>query len=78
MTLYLCVAGLTAGVAMFSQNPSVEAAGMQAQPLAHQIPEASRVQVGPAADDAVLGQAAQLPGHVCQNVHCTGRKTVTS
>ncbi len=75
ITLYICLACLTAGVAMFSQNPSVEAAGMDAQPLGHQIPEASRVQVGPAADDAVLGQAAQLPGHICQNIHCAGRKT---
>uniref|UniRef100_A0A9J7X0L6 Golgi transport 1Bb n=1 Tax=Cyprinus carpio carpio TaxID=630221 RepID=A0A9J7X0L6_CYPCA len=63
----------TAIVAVFSQNPSVEAAGMDAHPLSHQVPKASRVQVGPAADDAVFGQAAQLPGHIGQNVHYVGR-----
>lgn len=42
---------------------------MDAQALGHQVTETGRVQVGATADDAVLGQTAQLPGHVGQHVH---------
>lgn len=42
---------------------------MDAQALSHQETEAGGVQVGAAADDTVLGQAAQLPGHVGQHIN---------
>lgn len=59
---------------MLPQDPAIEAAGMDAQLVGHQIAEAGRVQIGATADDAVFGQAAQLPGHVGQDVHCIGRR----
>lgn len=59
---------------MLSQDITVEAAGVDAQFLGHDVAEASRVQVGPAADDTVLWQAAQLPCHVGQNIHCMNRQ----
>lgn len=43
---------------------------MDTETLGHQVTETSRVQVGAASDDAVLGKTAQLPGHVGQDVHC--------
>lgn len=61
---------LTAGVSVLSQDPAVEAAGVDSQFVGHQEAEARRVQVGAAADDAVLGEAAQLPGHVGEHVNC--------
>lgn len=54
---------------MLSQDVAVEAGGVDAQLLRHDVAEAGGVQVGAAADDAVFGQTAQLPGHVGQNVH---------
>ncbi len=68
---------LTAGVSVLSQDITIEAAGVNAQFLGHDVAEASRVQVGPAADDTVLWQAAQLPGHVGQNIHCMNTETTT-
>lgn len=59
----------TAGIAVFSQHPSVETGGMDAQALSHQETEAGGVQVGAAADDTVFGQAAQLPCHIGQHIH---------
>lgn len=61
---------------MFSQYPAIETAGVNPQTLGHQVTEASGVQVGPAADDPVFGQTAQLPGDVGHNVHCAGQKTI--
>lgn len=55
---------------MFSQDPAVEAAGMDPQFVGHQEAEACRVQVCAAADDAVLGKAAQFPGYISQHVDC--------
>lgn len=62
---------------MLSQDIAIEAAGVNAQFLGHDVAEASRVQVGPAADNTVLWQAAQLPGHVGQNIHCMNTETTT-
>lgn len=62
-------AELTAGVSVFAQHPAVEGAGVDAQALSHQVTEASGVQVGAAANDAVFGQAAQLPGHIGQHIN---------
>lgn len=59
---------------MLSQDVSVKAAGVDAQFLRHDVAEAGRVQVGPATNDTVLWQAAQLPGHVGQNIHCMNRQ----
>lgn len=69
---FLCACSqiLTAGVSVFPQDPSVEAAGVDSQFFSHQEAEAGRVQVGAAADDAVLGEAAQFPGHIGQHIHC--------
>lgn len=62
---------------MLSQDVAVEAAGVDAQPLGHHVAEAGGVQVGAAAEDAVLGEAAELPGHVGHDVHCAETKTAT-
>lgn len=61
---------LTTGVSVFSQDPAVEAAGVDSQFVGHQEAEACGVQVGAAADDAVLGKAAQLPGYISQHINC--------
>lgn len=55
---------------MFPQDPAVEAAGVDAQFFGDQEPKARRVQVGAAADDAVLREAAELPGDIGQHVNC--------
>lgn len=55
---------------MLSQDPAVKAAGMYFQFVCHQETEARGVQVGAAADDAMLGEAAQFPGHIRQHVDC--------
>lgn len=54
---------------MLSDDPAMAAGGVDFQPLAHQEAEAGGVQVGAAANDAVLGEPAELPGHVGQDVH---------
>lgn len=63
---------LTAGVSVLAQHPAIEGAGVDAETFGHQVTEAGGVQVGAAADDTVLGQAAQLPGDVGQHVDCGG------
>lgn len=55
---------------MLSNNPAMAAGRVELQLLAHNVTEPSRVQVGATADHAVLGQTAQLPGHIGQNIHC--------
>lgn len=55
---------------MLSQDVAVEAACMDAQLLGHDEAETGRVQVGAAADHAVLGKAAELPRHVSHDVNC--------
>lgn len=59
---------------MLPQDPAVEAAGVDPQLVGHQEAESRRVQVGAAADDAVLGEAAQFPGHVGQHVDWRGER----
>lgn len=54
---------------MFSQDPAVEAAGMDPQFVGHQETEACGVQVGAAADDAVLWKATQFPGYITQHIN---------
>lgn len=68
----------TAGVSVLPQDPAVEAAGVDAQFVGDQEAEAGRVQVGAAADDAVLGKAAELPGHVGQHVNCRRGSAVST
>lgn len=60
---------ITAWVSVLSNDPAVATAGVQVELLSHQVAETGRVQVGAAADDAVLGQTAQLPGYVGQDIH---------
>lgn len=59
----------TAGVPVFADDPAVTGRRRNADSLAHQEAEPGRVQVRPGPDDAVLGEATQLPRHVRQNVH---------
>ncbi len=61
---------LTTGVSVLAQDPAVEAAGVDSQFVGHQEAKACRVQVGAAPDDAVLGEAAQFPGYISQNINC--------
>lgn len=60
---------------MFSQDVAVEAARMDAKLLGHHEAETCRVQVGAAAEDAMLGKAAELPCHIGHDVHCVKGKT---
>lgn len=60
---------------MLSDDPAVAAGRVQVELLSHEVAETGRVQVGAGADDAVTGETAQLPGHVGQNVHCSGQRT---
>ncbi len=71
----LCVP--TTGISVLSQHPAVKGAGMDAEPFGHQVAEAGRIQVGAAADDAVLGQTAQFPGYIGQHVNCGGCVTTS-
>lgn len=57
---------------MLSQDPAVEAAGVDPQLVGYQKAESCRVQVGAAANDSVLREAAQFPGHIGQHVDCQG------
>ena len=58
---------------MFSNNVGVAGSGCDGQFLRQQVPEPARVQVGAGADDAVLGQPADLPRHVCEHIHWVAR-----
>lgn len=55
---------------MLSKHPAIKWTGMDAKALGHQVAEAGRVQVSATANDTVLGQATQFPGHIGQHVHC--------
>lgn len=55
---------------MFSQDPSVEAAGVNSHFVGQQETEAGRVQVGATTNDAVLRKAAQFPGYIGQHINC--------
>lgn len=57
---------------MLADDPAVAAGGVEVKLLCHEVAETGRVQVGAGADDAVTGEAAQLPGYVGQDVHCRG------
>lgn len=59
---------------MLPNDPAVAAGRVEVQLLSHDVAETGRVQVGTRADDAVTGQAAQLPGHIGQDVHCEGKE----
>lgn len=61
---------LTTGVSVFSQDPAIEAAGVDSQFVGHQEAEACRVQVSAAADDAMLGKTAEFPGYISQHINC--------
>lgn len=65
-----CLCAPTTGVSMLAQHPAVEGAGVDAKLFGHHLTKASRVQVGAAADDAVLGETAQFPGNVGQHINC--------
>lgn len=54
---------------MLADDPAVAAGWVEVELLAHEVAETGRVQVGAGADDAVAREAAQLPGHVGQDVH---------
>lgn len=48
---------------------------MDADAFSHQVTEPSRVQVGAAANDTMLGQAAQFPSYIGQNINWFKQKT---
>lgn len=54
---------------MLANDESVARGGSHSELLGHQEAESRGVQVGAGADDTVLGQPAELPGHVSQHVH---------
>lgn len=53
---------------MLANDPAMAAGRVEVELLAHEVAEAGRVQVGAGADDAVAREAAQLPGHVGQDI----------
>lgn len=57
---------------MLSDDPAVAAGRVEVELLSHEVAETCGVQVGARADDAVTREAAQLPGHVGQDVHWRG------
>ena len=61
---------LTARVSVFADDPAVHVGRRDAQLLADQEMEARRVQVRTAPQHAVMGETADLPRNVRQNVHC--------
>lgn len=65
----------TAGVSVLADDPAVAAGRVEVELLAHEVAETGRVQVGAGADDTVAREAAQLPGHVGQDVHWKEQKT---
>lgn len=54
---------------MLADDPAVAAGRVEVELLSHEVAETCGVQVGARADDAVTREAAQLPGHVGQDVH---------
>lgn len=59
---------------MLADDPAVAAGRVEVELLAHEVAETGRVQVGAGADDTVAREAAQLPGHVGQDVHWKEQK----
>lgn len=57
---------------MLADDPAVAAGRVEVELLSHEVAETCGVQVGARADDAVTREAAQLPGHVGQDVHWRG------
>lgn len=68
----------TTGVPVLADDPAVAAGRVDVELLSHQVAEAGRVQVGAGADDAVTGEAAQLPRHVRQDVHWRVKKMMST
>lgn len=54
---------------MLSDDPTMAARGVEVEVLSHEVAETGRIQVGARANDTVTGEAAQLPGHIGQDVH---------
>lgn len=59
----------TTTVAMLSNDPSMTTACCNIQPLAHQEPKPTRIQIRARPNHPVLRQPAQLPCHVGEDVH---------
>lgn len=55
---------------MLANNPAMAAEGMDVQPLSHEMAKTGRIQIAPTANNTVLREATDLPGHVGQNIHC--------
>lgn len=54
---------------MFANDPAVARRRGDVHPLTHEEPEPGRVEVRARTDDPVLGETAQLPRHVTENVN---------
>lgn len=63
---------------MLSDDPSVAAQGVDAQPFSHEVAETGRVQIAATTNNTVFGEATDLPGHIGQNIHCEENKGITS
>lgn len=63
---------------MLSDDPSVAAQGVDAQPFSHEVAETGRVQITATTNNTVFGEATDLPGHIGQNIHCEENKGITS
>ncbi|KAI1232564.1 hypothetical protein IHE44_0006392 [Lamprotornis superbus] len=69
---------LTTGISMLSNDPSMAAQGVDAQPFSHEVAETGRVQIAATTNNTVFGEATDLPGHIGQNIHCEENRGVTS
>lgn len=54
---------------MLPDDPAMAARRVEVELLSHEVAETGGIQVGAGADDTVTWETAQLPGHVCQDVH---------
>lgn len=54
---------------MLPDDPAMAARRVEVELLSHEVAETGGIQVGARADDTVTRETAQLPGHVCQDVH---------
>lgn len=57
---------------MFTDDPAVSRRGRGMETLGQKDTETGRVEVGARSNDTLLGQAADFPGNVSQQIHWVG------
>lgn len=54
---------------MLSNNPPVTTSRRNSQPLRHQKPKSTRIQIGPTPQNAILRQSTQFPRHIREYIN---------